>query len=113
MATQIYWELGDYNQVIDFANRLGDRGEAIPPSGLLLEAEALRRLGHGQQALPLYEVLAEDGTFSDQATYRCGQILLIKGERTRALKLFQNLVEKGKNGLWRQLASDFIAAETY
>ncbi len=113
MATQIYWELGDYNRVIDFANRLGSRGEAIPPSGLLLEAEALRRLGHAQQALPLYEVLAEDGTFSDQATYRCGQILLAKGERARALKLFRDLVEKGENGLWRQLASDFIVAETY
>lgn len=113
LATEIYWELGDYNNVIDFANRLGDRGEAIPPSGLLLEAEALRRLGHGKQALPLYEVLAEEGTFGDQATYRCGQILLAKGERARALKLFQNLVEKGKNDLWQQLASDFIAAETY
>jgi len=113
IATQIYWALGDYNQVIDFANRLGNRGEAIPPFGLLLEAEALRRLGHGQQALPLYEVLAEDGTFSDQANYRCGQILLAKGERTRALKIFQNLVEKGKDDLWRQLAGDFIAAETY
>ncbi len=113
LATQIYWELGDYNRVIDFANRLGDRGESIPPLGLLLEAEALRRLGHGQQALPLYEVLAEDGTFSDQATYRCGQILLAKGERTRALNLFQTLVEKGKDDLWRQLASDFITAETY
>ena len=113
MATQIYWELDDYNRVIDFANRLGNRGEAIPPSGLLLEAEALRRLGHAQQALPLYEVLAEEGTFSDQATYRCGQILLAKGERARALKLFQNLVEKGKNDLWQQLASDYISAETY
>jgi tetratricopeptide (TPR) repeat protein len=113
LATQIYWELGDYNKVIDFANRLGNRGEAIPPSGLLLEAEALRRLGHAKQALPLYEVLAEEGTFSDQATYRCGQILLAKGERARALKLFQKLVEKGKNDLWQQLASDFIAAETY
>ncbi|OEU77188.1 MAG: hypothetical protein BA869_04230 [Desulfuromonadales bacterium C00003107] len=113
MATQIYWELGDYNKVIDFANRLGDRGEAIPPSGLLLEAEALRRLGHAKQALPLYEVLAEEGTFGDQATYRCGQILIAKGERVRALKLFTDLVEKGKNALWRQLASDFIAAETY
>lgn len=113
LATQIYWELGDYNKVIDFANRLGDRGEAIPPSGLLLEAEALRRLGHAKQALPLYEVLAEEGTFGDQATYRCGQILLAKGERAKALKLFQNLVEKGKNALWQQLASDFIAAETY
>jgi outer membrane protein assembly factor BamD (BamD/ComL family) len=113
LAAQIYWELGDYNQVIDFANRLGDRGEAIPPFGLLLEAEALRRLGHAKQALPLYEVLAEEGTFGDQATYRCGQILLAKGERARALKLFQNLVEKGKNDLWQQLASDYIAAETY
>ncbi len=113
LAAQIYWELGDYNKVIDFANRLGDRGEAIPPSGLLLEAEALRRLGHAKQALPLYEVLAEEGTFGDQATYRCGQILLAKGERGRALKLFQNLVEKGKDNLWQQLASDFIAAETY
>lgn len=113
LATQIYWKLGDYNKVIDFANRLGDRGEAIPPYGLLLEAEALRRLGHAKQALPLYEVLLEEGTFGDQATYRCGQILLTKGERARALKLFQNLVEKGKNDLWQQLASDFIAAETY
>lgn len=113
LATQIYWELGDYNKVVDFANRLGDRGEAIPPSGLLLEAEALRRLGYAKQALPLYEVLAEEGTFGDQAAYRCGQILLAKGERTRALKLFENLVEKGKNNLWQKLASDFIAAETY
>ncbi|MEZ4483673.1 MAG: hypothetical protein R2864_03460 [Syntrophotaleaceae bacterium] len=113
LAAEIYWELGDYNQVIDFANRLGNRGEAIPPAGLLLEAEALRRLGHAQQALPLFEVLAEDGTFSDQATYRCGQILLAKGDRGKALNLFRTLAEKGKDGLWRQLAQDSIKAETY
>lgn len=113
LATEIYWELGDYKRVIDFANRLGNRGEAIPPAGLLLEAEALRRLGHAQQALPLYEVLAEDGTFSDQATYRCGQILLAKGDRSKALNLFQTLAEKGEDGLWRQLARDSIKAGTY
>ncbi len=113
LAARIHWERGDYEQVIEFANQLGSRGEPVPPAGLLLQAEALRRLGHGQQALPLYEVLLDDGTFSDQASYRCGQLLLSRGDRSRALKLFQALVEKGNDNLWQKLARDFIAAETY
>ncbi len=113
LGARIHWQRGDYEQVVAHANRLGSRGEAIPPAGLLLKAEALRRLGRGQQALPLYEVLLDDGTFSDQAAYRCAQLLLARGAHSRALKLFQDLAEKGEDSLWRRLARDQISRINY
>ncbi len=113
LGAQIHWQRGAYEQVVAYANRLGSRGEAIPPAGLLLKAEALRRLGRGQQALPLYEVLLDDGTFRDQAAYRCGQLLLARGARSRALKLFQDIAEKGEDSLWRRLARDQMARQIY
>jgi tetratricopeptide (TPR) repeat protein len=112
-AAHIFWDLGDYDRVISSANRLGEKGQAIPPEGLLLLAEAMRRLGRGQNALPLYQVLADDGTFGDQATFRCGEIRLADGQRAEALNLFRQLVEKGKDPLWQKLAADALEAERF
>jgi tetratricopeptide (TPR) repeat protein len=113
MAARIFWDLGDYDRVISSANRLGEKGQAIPPEGLLLLAEAMRRLGRGQNALPLYQVLADDGTFGDQATFRCGEIRLADGQRAEALNLFRQLVEKGKDPLWQKLAGDALEAARF
>jgi tetratricopeptide (TPR) repeat protein len=112
-ATRIFWQIGDYSQVIACANRLGENGEPVPPEGLLLEAEAMRRLGRARNALPLYQVLAEDGTFGDQAAYRCGEILLDDGRRAEALKIWRKLAEKGDNPLWRTMAGDALDAARF
>jgi tetratricopeptide (TPR) repeat protein len=112
-AARIFWLLGDYSRVVSSANHLGTGGEPVPPEGLLLQAEALRRLGRARNALPLYEVLAEDGTYGDQATFRCGEILLADGRRNEALKLFRKLAEKGDDPLWRKLAGDALAAARF
>jgi tetratricopeptide (TPR) repeat protein len=112
-ATRIFWQIGDYSQVIACANRLGEKGEAVPPEGLLLQAEAMRRLGRARNALPLYQVLAEDGTFGDQAAYRCGEILLADGRRAEALKIWRKLAEKGDDPLWRTMAGDAMDAARF
>jgi predicted negative regulator of RcsB-dependent stress response len=57
--------------------------------------------------------LAEDGTYGDQATFRCGEILLADGRRNEALKLFRKLAEKGDDPLWRKLAGDALAAARF
>lgn len=113
IAARIFWQVGDYSQVIDCANRIGMDGDPIPAEGLLLQAEAMRRLGRSERALPLFEVLAEDGTYVDQATYRHAQILLSMGKRAEALKLFSKLAEKGEDPLWRKLAVDALDASRY
>ncbi|MEZ4598813.1 MAG: tetratricopeptide repeat protein [Syntrophotaleaceae bacterium] len=113
VAERIFWHLGEYGWVINCASRLGDCGKAIPAEGLLLQAEAMRRMGRGSKALPLYQVLAADGTFRDQASFRCGEILLADGRRDEALKLWRVLAEKGKDPIWKKMAEDALEAAKF
>jgi tetratricopeptide (TPR) repeat protein len=112
-AERVFWHLGEYGWVITSGSRLGDGGKPIPPQGLLLQAEAMRLLGRAPKALPLYQVLAEDGTFGDQATFRCGEILLAEGHHGEALNLFRKLVEKGKDPIWQKLAEDALESARF
>ena len=86
----------------------GKGGGAETPWTRLLRAERLLREGQAEPALVLFEQLVADEALADQARYRCGQIHLEKGERQRGVNFLRELVEKGKEKYWQELAREML-----
>lgn len=106
---RICFELGRYEEAAGCLTRLVERTDAQPePQELLLLAEALYRAGRYQQALSNFESLRQYPATADQAAYRSALIYLELGERARALKVLQQLVDEGSNELWRRLSREKI-----
>lgn len=106
---RICFELGRYEEAAGCLTRLVERTDAQPePQELLLLAEALYRAGRYQQALSYFESLRQYPATADQAAYRSALIYLELGERARALKVLQQLVDEGSNELWRRLSREKI-----
>jgi outer membrane protein assembly factor BamD (BamD/ComL family) len=81
------------------------------PEDLLLQAEILLALGNDAAALLRYQLLDSVTAFADQALYREGSILLRRGLRAQGLKLLQQLVDKGKQDQWHELAQETLKIE--
>lgn len=106
---RICFELGRYDEAAGCLTRLVQRTDAQPEAQeILLLAEALYRAGRYQQALSYFESLREHPATADQAAYRSALIYLELGERARALKVLQQLVDEGSNELWRRLSREKI-----
>ncbi len=108
LAADIFWDLERYDEV---ARCFDDSGpeKQNPPQGMLLKAEALSRIGRGQEALPMLEPLLAHELFGDQATFRYAKIHLNQGQRELGLKIMQGLATEGKGSLWRKLAQETLA----
>ena len=85
-----------------------DLQEAIPAE-VFIRAEALYQRGLLLEALPFYQFLVQQDSYSDQATYRNAQIHLDTGKTDKALNLLQGLTEKGNSPLWRKMAAETLA----
>lgn len=106
---RICFELGRYDEAAGCLTRLAARTDAQPEAQeLLLLAEALYRAGRYAQALAYFEPLRDHPATADQAAYRSALIYLQQGDRARALKVLQQLVDEGSNDLWRRLSREKI-----
>ncbi len=108
LAAEIFWEAQDFAAV---AETFSAPGIDIPPKGLLLRAEALRRLDRPEQALPLFRTLLGHEKVGDQAAFRTAQIELSMGHRPTGLNILRHLSEEGRDPLWRRLAAEALATE--
>jgi tetratricopeptide (TPR) repeat protein len=112
LAGHVYWDLGKYDEVDRYLAKVMDKDlQNAVPEEVFLRAEALLKGGKERRALPFYQHLVEDSSFSDQAAYRCAQIYLSTGKSDEALKLLQSLAEKGNNPLWRKMAEETLAVQ--
>lgn len=109
LLARIYWELGRLAEAEQaFARSGGAESGPRRIQALALQAESLYRQQKGEQALSLYQELAADGAFADQALYRSAQIHLAAGRRAQALKFLQRLVDEGRSPRWQQLAREML-----
>lgn len=79
------------------------------PGAQLLRAERLLREGKADQALELFQQLLGAELFVDQSRYRCGEILLERGEQQQGINFLRELVDKGKEKYWQGLAREMLA----
>jgi len=87
----------------------GKASEVEQPAARLLRAERLLGAGKAEQALAQFQQLIAAGLFVDQSRYRCGQIYLARGDRQRGVNFLSELVEKGKEKYWQDLAREMLA----
>lgn len=113
LLAKIYWELGRLPEAERaFARSGGAESGPRRIQALALQAESLYRQQKGEEALPLYQELAADGAFADQALYRSAQIHLAAGRRPQALKFLQRLVDEGRSSRWQQLAQELLELQS-
>ena len=82
----------------------GDR-----PGTQLLRAERLLRQGRPGPALAIFQQLIALDRLADQARYRSAQIFFDRGEQQRGVNFLQELVDKGKDPYWQDLAREMLA----
>ncbi len=82
----------------------GDR-----PGTRLLRAERLLRRNRPGPALAIFQQLISLDRLADQARYRSAQIFFNQGEQQRGINFLQELVDKGKDPYWQDLAREMLA----
>lgn len=103
---RIYFENKQWRQVIDTLGAPQLRNRLVPNHLLLPLAEAYFQLDENDAAQPLFQQALKIEPGLEQAGFRLAQIENRKGNRQEALKLFQQLAEKGKDPLWKRLARE-------
>ncbi len=75
---------------------------------IFMRAEIFFARGEQGRSQSLYEALAQGTAHGDQSKYRLGQIFS-SSDRGLALKYFTDLVEEGRDPLWKRLAAEAAA----
>jgi len=107
---RIYYDQQDWEKTIGILTQPEIREMLNRLALLPLLAESYFQTEQNDQALPLFQHIAErsqDG--SEKARYRLAQIALKKDHKPEALKLFKELAEKGTDPLWTKLAREAAA----
>ncbi len=103
-AADIYFLEKNYAKTVEFLAPAIDQQNILTQDAIFILAESYYELGNLDKAKALYLRLNEDNLFFDQTLFRRANIEKKKGREENALKLFQEIVEKGKNPLWQKLA---------
>lgn len=107
-AAWIYWQHERLADVVKRLESARSHGGHLEVKDLALLAESLYQLGRDSESEKLFRQLQDDKTFGPQASYRGGQLLLRRGEKSAGLKLLRHFVEKEKSGPWVLLAQDLL-----
>lgn len=104
LAAGLHFRNDDYQKVIDALEFLESSPSPLPTDEHFLLAESYFNTKTYNKAEPLFLQLENDKQFGEQSLYRLAQIERDKGNMQNALKLFQKIVEKGNDTLWRKYA---------
>lgn len=104
LAANLYFRDNDFPLVLDAIDKLGLPAGELDTVTLYMCAESKFRLGDYEGASSLFPLLADSTVFEDQATYRMAELARHRGLEENALKLFERIVEKGNDSLWRKYA---------
>ncbi len=100
---RLYFEKNDWQNVIATLTQSALRSE-LPPDALRRLAESYFQTGEPTLAEPLFQQVREHAPTDDQALFRLAQIAAQQDKSMQALKLFQEVADKGSDPLWRKLA---------
>jgi len=103
---RLYFENKQWQQVIDVLDTPKFAGQLAAHRLLQPLAESYFQIGDNAAAKKLFQRLREINPGEEQAEFRLAQIENRAGNSEQALKLFQQLAEKGKDPLWKRLARE-------
>jgi hypothetical protein len=104
LAANLYFRDDEYQNTREALDPLLVSGEEISAETRFMLAESRYQLEDFTGAEALFEALTDDEQFGEQSSYRLAQLERQKGNEKNALKLFEKIVEKGKDTLWRKYA---------
>jgi LysM repeat protein/lipopolysaccharide biosynthesis regulator YciM len=104
VAAQVFWEKERYQEVLDCLKEEPQKGKKFPDDILILQAESYLKQKQKKEAFALFQELSESKEFSQQSLFRCAQIAMSSGDKKEALNYLNQVVEKGTNSFWDDLA---------
>lgn len=104
LAATLYYHENNYKKVTEILDRsIPIREEKRARTNFIL-AESYYQLGDFEKAAGIFTKIPQESSHYDQALYRLGEFLKIQGKKKAFLKLYEKLVETGKNALWIKMA---------
>ena len=104
LAAEIFFHGGDFTQAREVLTELQAAGYALDTTSRFYLAESMFQLDDYPGAQPIFSELAKDELHGQQSLYRLAQIARSQGEEANALKIFEKIVEKEEDGLWKRYA---------
>jgi hypothetical protein len=104
LAASLYFQKNDYKMITEILSSLWDKQQSLTANSRFILAESLYQQGRYDMAEELFSTVQDSAQFQDQSLFRLADIQIKKGQKEKAIKLFQQIVEKGKDPLWQNLA---------
>ncbi len=111
LAASIYFQHNDFEDVIRTLTPLESKDQSLPAFTRFILAESLYKQKAYDKAAEIYSTLQDTDPFQDQALFELADIALKKGQKEKAVKLLQKIVDKGKDPLWKNLAQKELEYE--
>jgi hypothetical protein len=104
LAASLYFQKNDFQKTTAVLFPLWDRKQSLSVYSRFILAECLYKQSLYEKAEELFTTVQESAQFQDQSLFRLADIQFKKGQEEKAVKLLQQIVEKGKDPLWQNLA---------
>jgi hypothetical protein len=104
LAARLYFQKNDFPKTTEILLPLWDRKLSLSVYSRFMLAESLYKKDLYDKAEELFTTVRESARFQDQSLFRLAEMQLKKGQEEKAVKLLQQIVEKGKDPLWQDLA---------
>jgi len=104
-AAGMFFRENNYAKTKEYLYSMWTGNEELTADLQFYLAESLYQLGNVDEAYTLFSTLKSNQKFYEQARYRLASIEQNRGNQDKALKLFEEIVEKGKDPLWIKLAA--------
>ncbi len=111
LAATLYFQKNDFNKVIQILLPYQATDRSLSAYTRFILAESLYKQGDYKKADTVYSTLNNTAQFQDQSLFRRADIAIKSGEKEKAVKLLQEIVDKGKDPLWRNLAKKELEYE--
>ena len=109
ISASLHFQANRYKEVVAALAGVEKTGGKMSETMQFMLAESLYQLQDYDAATPLFVNLVSSESFADQSLFRQAEIERHRGNSAGALKLFGQIVEKGKSPLWRKYAEKEIA----
>ncbi|PID73059.1 MAG: hypothetical protein CR992_00035 [Desulfobacterales bacterium] len=103
LTSMLYFRLNKYQKSLASLQAL-ELSDKLTEQEKFLLAENFYQLEQYSFMEQAYNDISEDNPFYEQSLYRLAELARMKGDEKKVLSLLKEIVEKGKNSRWKELA---------
>lgn len=112
LAGRLYFLKNNFKESATIFRSVASDTEPLDDDSQFMLAESLFNLQEYEPAEPAFTLLYNSEEYSDQSLYRLATIAKTQGDEQKALKLYQEIVDKGNTTLWQRLAAKELEFST-